>query len=75
MEGRAWGRTPRRGGRNHSTPSHLVSETVARGGGVLPAVQMPVQPSLAPDGSGARFGIIVVAEPEPDGAPCCSPSE
>ncbi len=54
-------------GLSESAPGH---QQILYTGGTLPAVQMPAQPSLLPDGSGARFGIIVVADPAPVGAAC-----
>ncbi len=39
-------------------------------GPTLPAVQMPAQPAAFADGSAARFGLIIVVEPEPVGAAC-----
>jgi hypothetical protein len=38
-------------------------------GNTLPAVQMPAQPAVGADHSGARFSIIIVAQPAPV-SPC-----
>jgi len=54
-------------GLNAMVPSH---QQVLYTGGVLPAVQMPAQPAVGADHSGARFSIIVVAQPAPIGVPC-----
>ena len=54
-------------GLSEQAPGH---QPILYTGGTLPAVQMPAQPSQLPDGSGARYGIIVVAEPAPAGAVC-----
>src|SRR4029079_6895402 len=54
-------------GLNAIVPSH---QQVLYTGGVLPAVQMPAQPAVGADHSGARFSIIVVAQPAPIGVPC-----
>lgn len=45
-------------------------QQVQLNGGTLPAVQMPGQPAMQADGSGARFAIIAVLEPVAVGAAC-----
>ena len=54
-------------GLNEAVPGH---QQVLYAGGTLPAVQMPAQPAVGADHSGARFSIIVVAQPAPIGVPC-----
>ena len=54
-------------GLSETVPGH---QPVLLNGGGLPAVQMPAQPTVLPDGSGARFGIIAALQPEPVGAAC-----
>jgi hypothetical protein len=54
-------------GLNETVPGH---QQILYTGNTLPAVQMPAQPAVGADHSGARFGIIVVAQPAPIGTPC-----